>query len=391
MRVLIIHTIYKIKGGEEIIVDNETQLLIQHGIQVKRLCFKNHSGIINSAIQFLQLPFNITSYYRVCREIKKFKPDIVHIHNWNYASSPSIIVAAVNKKIPIISSIHNFRLLCPSGTLFYDGAIFLESLKEKFPWTAIRKKVYRDSFFLTLWLSLSVFVHKKMGTWSSINFYLVNTAAIKKLFLNSGLMLSDHQLVVKGNSSPDTAFTINTRNENFVFVGRLNREKGILILIEAFARLGYEISIIGEGPLQSYVEEQAHKHKNITYKGRLSHLEVIDEIKDSTALVFPSIWYEGMPMTIVEAFSTATPVIASYIGAMEDMILNQYNGLHFKTGSVEDLIEKIEAWQSLNLETKKEYYCNARKTYEEKYAPEKNLEQLLKIYNKVIDTPATAN
>jgi glycosyltransferase involved in cell wall biosynthesis len=384
MKVLIIHTKYKVKGGEEVIVENESALLKERGIKVETLFFENKEGIINSTFQFLQLPFNVGSYYKVLNKIKSFEPDVVHIHNWNYTASPSIIRAALNRKIPVVNSIHNYRLLCPSGTLFHNGDLFLNSLKSAFPWTAVRKKVYRNSLFQTFWLALTIYVHKKIGTWSSISSYLVNTGAKKDLFLKSNLNLNESQVIVKPNSSPDQDCGIDKRNKSFVFVGRLNREKGLQVLLDAFVKTKHNLIIIGDGPLKTTVEEYASSYGNINYKGRLTHKETLNEIKKASSLVFPSIWYEGMPMTIVEAFSTGTPVISSFIGAMESMIVDKYNGLHFTAGDETDLIKKLNLWSALGEVDKKSYEKNARKSYEQYYTPQKNLDTLVNTYNSII-------
>jgi glycosyltransferase involved in cell wall biosynthesis len=144
------------------------------------------------------------------------------------------------------------------------------------------------------------------------------------------------------------------------------------------------IKIAGNGPLRSEVIDYASLYPNIEYVGALSGDEVCRLMADCSALIFPSLWYEGMPLTIIEAFACGTPVIASKLGVMENMITTDYNGLHFEAGNENDLLQKIKQWHQLNINEKQVYRQNAQKTYEQYYTPEKNVEQLISIYKDVV-------
>jgi glycosyltransferase involved in cell wall biosynthesis len=391
MRVLIVHTNYKERGGEDVIVKNETELLKSADINVYNLFYTNKTGSYQSFFNFLQLPFNLASYFLMIKKIKEYKPNIVHIHNWHYAASLSIIRAVKKQKIPVVLSIHNFRLLCPSGTLFHNGDLFLNSLKGGFPFQAVLKKVYRNSFIQTFWLALSVRLHKARGTWKNIDHYIVNTETTRELFLNSDLQVEEKRVTVKPNFVPDKGSKSIPRGKHFLFVGRLTLEKGICLLLQAFSRLNFRLSIIGDGPLQKEVKKYAALYENIVYYGTLEHKSIAQKMSEASALVFPSVWYEGMPMTVIEAFCTGTPVIASKLGTMETMISHRNNGLHFEAGNAADLIEKLRYWQSLSQEEKQKYSVNARACYEKLYTPDKNLKQLLLIYQSVLNAKKIAD
>lgn len=175
-----------------------------------------------------------------------------------------------------------------------------------------------------------------------------------------------------------------------MFIGRLTAEKGIETLLQAAKISGIKLTILGDGPMRAVVETYARQHENIVYGGFKEKQEVIQALKKCKALLFPSLWYEGFPMTIVEAFSVGTPVISSKLGAMVEMIEDQVNGLHVKAGDVEDLLEKIRL-----VDTQPDFARmlgrNARSIYEEKYAPEKNYQQLLHIYIQVINAKKKIN
>lgn len=171
----------------------------------------------------------------------------------------------------------------------------------------------------------------------------------------------------------------------FLFIGRLSEEKGIGYLLDTFKDNGWELQIGGDGPLICTVTDVCNRFPNIRYLGNLTKEQVRQQMQNCTVLIFPSTWYEGMPMTIIEAFSQGLPVIAGNLGAMPAMIKDGYNGLLFKAGDLFDLQAKLTKWQSKLREEKEQFSKNAYQTYLNNYTPEKNLSQLLAIYNSVIN------
>lgn len=383
MKILIIHTFYAEKGGEDTVALQEQALLKSEG-EVKLITFQNQSGW-RGAVMFLFSIWNIYAGAKIKKEIINFKPDIVHIHNWHFASGPLIIRIAHNAKVPVVLTLHNYRLLCPSAILLHKGILFTESISTPFPWKAIFFKVYRNSFFQTFWLAFIIWFHKKVGTWGKVSRYIVLTEFSKELFVNSSFNISPQQFVVKSNFVPSSKSVAIKREQHFLYMGRLSEEKGITVLLEAFAKTGYPIRIAGEGPLKETVKKYAAKHSNIKYRNQLSRDEVFIEMKKCSALVFPSIWFEGMPMTILEAFSVGTPVISSDLGAMKSMIKHEWNGLLFKPNNPDSLCRSLHFWVNLSIEEKQQYYLNSEREYKEHYTPVVSIKQLLKIYKAVIE------
>lgn len=381
MKVLIIHTTYKYKGGEDTVVEEEMKLLRANAVTVKLLEFNNDK---NAALKLLQLPFNFQSYIKTRKKLQAYKPDVIHIHNLHFGASPSVIYAIKKSKIPFVFTLHNYRLLCPSAILFYKGKPFLNSIHQSFPWKAIEMGVYKSSKIITFWVSLSAQIHKWLGTWKKCNKYIVLSEHAKKIFLQSALQLTARQIEVKPNFCAAPPLKEPVASDYFLYVGRLSEEKGIQMLLQVFSLCNYKIKIAGDGPLKDEVIKYSSKHTNIQFLGSLNKEDVFSLLQSSSALVFPSIWYEGMPLTIIEAFACGTPVIASKLGAMETMISHKYNGLHFHPENVNDLIHKLHEWQNLKEEEKAIYRINALKTHEQYYTPEKNAEQLLAIYTSVI-------
>jgi len=379
MKILLIHTYYTIRGGEDAVFEQEVRLLSKDN-EVETLTFLNKGGI-RGLILFLLSIWNIFSARKLKKKILEFQPDVIHIHNLHFAGSPLLIRTAKKLGIPVVMTLHNYRLLCPSATLLYNGKIFTESLYVNFPWKVVKNKMYRNSFFQTFWLAFVTWFHRKIGTWAKVDKFIVLTEFAKQQFINSTFGISEEKFVVKPNFIENEVLpkTIE-RSDEFLFVGRLSVEKGIDVLLQAFSNSEYKLVIAGEGDLLERVKIHCKKNKNIRYLGRLNHKEILGQMQKSTTLIFPSVWYEGMPMTIVESFSTGTPVICSQLGSMSEMITDEYNGLLFEAGNAEDLKKKLHEWLVKTETEKEKMRNNAYAEYQEKYTPEINKQLLENVY-----------
>jgi glycosyltransferase involved in cell wall biosynthesis len=380
MRVLVVHTSYRYKGGEDMVVEAEAKLLASQGYEVEVYLFSNEG---NPLPNLLQLPFNISSYFKMIKKIKLFKPDLVHLHNLHFAASPSVIYAVQKCKVPMVMTLHNFRLLCPSATLFFNGKLFTDSLQQSFPFSAVKQGVYRNSL-MTFWMAVSMKLHQWLGTYRIPAKVIVLTVHAKKIFKQSAVSFCPDQLVVKPNFAFASVAGKPVRSSGFLYIGRLSEEKGIRVLLETFASTAAEIRIAGDGPLKELVQTYSSRYKNIVYIGNLAKDQVQREMSQAAALIFPSVWYEGMPLTIIEAYAAGLPVIASNLGAMSTMIEDGYNGLHFAPGDSKDLQLKIESWMNLLIEQQELYSRNAIRTFSTHYSPETNVAQLIKIYQSVV-------
>ncbi|HEX8462241.1 MAG TPA: glycosyltransferase family 4 protein [Segetibacter sp.] len=388
MKILMLHCTYQYKGGEDTVVEEEMKLLSLKGHKVELLQFSN-SG--NELQKVLQIPFNISAYNKTKQVLRRFKPDVVHIHNLHFGASPSVIYAIAKHKTPFVNTLHNYRLLCPSGTLFFNEKPFLDSLKQSFPWSAVTKGVYRNSKVLTFWLAFSMKLHQWLGTWKLCSKYIVLTDYAKQMLLQSSLKLKNEQIAVKPNFCYAPAYKNFTGGKHFLFVGRLTIEKGVRLLLNTFSALDCEIRIAGDGPLKDEVISFSARFSNIKFLGSLDKQGVFEQLQTSSALIFPSIWFEGMPLIIIEAFSAGTPVIASKLGAMDSMITPGYNGFHFQPESQEDLSKQVNNWNALSEKEKLVFRHNAEKSYEQFYSPGSNAKQLIAIYNSVVSAPTTSD
>lgn len=385
MKVIILHNKYQITGGEDTVVINEKNLLEQFGQTVQVVYFDNSD--IKSGWKKLTTAtssiYSLSAKQSLRKAIQDFAPDVIHIHNFFPKISPSVFFLANELNIPIVQTIHNYRFICPGALLMRDDEVCEECISKSFAYPSIQNKCYRGSALQSSIVATVNFVHNQLDTWKNkVDGLVFLTDFARSKFIDSNLSLDNSTLFVKSNFVEDKGYSSN-RKTHFLFVGRLSKEKGIEVLLDTFKNTDHQIKIIGTGPLEELVKDAAENYPNIDFLGKQSLDSVIEHMKQCKALVFPSIWYEGMPMTILEAFSTGCPVIASNLGSMQSLITDQYNGLHFEPGNPNDLLEKLDL-------VTEDMFANARQTYLDDFTPEQNYTQLMDIYQKVIDAK-TAN
>lgn len=184
--------------------------------------------------------------------------------------------------------------------------------------------------------------------------------------------------------SANTADAALSRDNHFLYIGRLSSEKGIDVLLKAFAGNGLPLTIIGDGPLRHEVIAAQQKNPRIKWLG-FQGKEVIDtELRQCTALIVPSVCLEGMPLTIVEGFAAGTPVITSKLGAMETIVTHNNDGLLFQPNNAASLNRQLQRWQAFSEAKKSDLSAHALHTYESKYTAKKNLASLLSVYRKAM-------
>ena len=387
MKVLVIHNKYKQQGGEDNSFLVEVEMLKGNGVSVDTMVFDNKD--ISSLGSMIRLSYesiyNFRSAKLIQEKIDEFQPNIIHVHNFFYLISPSIFWVAHKNKIPIAFTVRNYRLICVGSLLLRNGQLCELCIQKKFPIHGIVHKCHRNSAYQSAQLTMITGLHKLVGTWAKkVGRYVVLTEFAKRKLLSSGLKLNEHQIVVKPNFCDDRGFSLgDDRKDHYLFVGRLSHEKGIHLLLEALKLKKFRLKIIGTGPLKDDVESFVRKDSNLVYLGQKPNEEINEELRLSKALIFPSVWYEGMPRTILEAFSTGTPVISTDIDNINEIVTNGYNGLHFKNGDSNSLVETLNHFEQSNKAS--QLYINARKTFEEKYNARTNFKMLMAVYQEMLE------
>ncbi len=386
MKILLIHNSYQQRGGEDATFESEYNLLSKGGNDVEKLLFDNKSinSLSDKISAGIKNVFNPDSAKIIEEKIISFQPQIIHIHNFFPLVSPSVFFIAKKYKVPIVITIQNYRLICSGALLYRNGKICEDCVNKTIPLAGIIHKCYRNSAVQTAAVTFMTSFHKIAGTWKNkVGKYITVAEFGRDKILNSSLGLSEDQVVVKPNSVEDFGDGDNNREDYFVYIGRIIEDKGIETLLESLNHFDYKIKIIGDGPLRGRIEDAALNNKNIEYLGFRDKQFIINTLKKAKGLIFPTLWYEGLPVTVIESFSTGTPVIGSNIGAVKLQITDNYNGFHFSPGDAKDLASRIK-YLSDNEQDLKQLYVNARNTYLEKYTPEKNYEQLINIYSDAI-------
>lgn len=381
MRILVIHNFYQHAGGEDTVFYREVEALSREHEVETFTCQnqKEKKGIR----QFISYPFNQLISRKIRQSILDFKPDVVHIHNLHYAIGPGCIRTIDKLGIPMVMTLHNFRLLCPSASLFCRGKIFTTSVYQNFPWTAIRMRALDNSLTKTFLTAFTYWIHRKLGTWNKISKFIVLSDFAKSLFIESTFPVSEDKFTVRPNNINVTP-TQPTSGKGFVYIGRLSEEKGIIPLLQAFSSLPFSLSIYGSGPQQNLVEDFARQYEHIHYAGYQQQKVLTQAINSADALLVPSVCYEGMPMTIIEAYAQGTPVLASNIGILNKMVLPLYTGMHFNPHDQADIERVIQEWANLGEDRKQHIRENCIMEYQKHYTLQKNMEKLIAIYKEVI-------
>jgi len=376
MKVMLLHNRYTQAGGEDAALSLEEDVLKAKGHQAHTVIFQNEKASSGALKKVKDAFHNKRSADKVSSAIDEFKPDIIHIHNWFYEASPSVIDTAYKKGVPVVMTLHNYRLVCANALLLRNNHPCELCVNKTFGYPGVWYKCYHDSAIQSAWVTAITGTHKKRGTWQQkVNTYIVLTEFAKSRFVNSSLNVPPEKMVIKPNFIPDPGEGHQPREDFYLFAGRLSPEKGVNVLLDAFSQLDHKLVVAGDGPVSNAA--------NVSFAGKKNNQELMDLMKRCKALVFPSIWYEGLPFVIVEAFAAGTPVIASNLGSMSELVKHRYNGLHFEPGSATDLRDAIMAFENGGTQTQ-QMYSNARKTYLDNYSIEQHYRSIISIYESTL-------
>ena len=392
MKVLLIHNFYQSSSpsGEDAVYDNEAEMLRSGGVEIIR--YGRHNDEINNPFHAaFSAVWSRRAYHEITSLIKKEKPDIAHFHNIWYLISPSAYAACKDAGVPVVQTLHNFRMFCANGLLLRDGEP-CEDCIGKTPWRGIAYGCFRNSRLYSVPVVASEIIHRARGTWvNAVDAYIALTDFGKKKFIECGL--PESKIYVKPNFLSDPPNFLSSAQDYAVFIGRLSQEKGLNVLVDAFHILlsshppifpSFSLKVVGDGPLGQEIMRRCEDMKTgqIEFTGRRSHDECMELLSRAGFLIMPSVCYENFPMTIREAFACGKPVVASDLGAMASLIRDRETGLLFKPGDPADLAAKI-AWMLENRDACLQMGRNARAEFEKKYTADRNFSMLMGIYHAV--------
>lgn len=395
LKILLVHNFYgsESPSGENAVVNAEKRMLEANEHQVNMFSTSSDEirgqGVYGLIKGGLSTAWNPRIFGAIKEKIETFGPDVVHVHNTFPLISPAVFYA-INSQIPKVLTVHNYRLFCPSGIPMRNGLICTQCLDQKNVLPAVVHGCYRESHIATVPLAFSVELHRKLGTWSKkVDGFITLTHFQKDKLSRAGLPLD--KMYVKANSATD--HLMGTKNlkkhDHVVFVGRLGQEKGLVSLLQAWKLMSLsgirppELRLIGDGPLLKALKEMAGGLP-ISFLGQVSSAKAIEEIAQAKLLILPSICFEAFPMVVCEAFAQGTPVAASNIGSLPEIVKENICGALFEPGDSRSICTVVSNLWS-NQDRLQKLSIGARKEYEKYYTEKTNYSRLVEIYEDVIN------
>jgi glycosyltransferase involved in cell wall biosynthesis len=377
-------------GGEDRVVEAEAALLSRYGHEVFRYSDTNERisqiGKLKTARATI---WSRESYSKVLATIQNHRIDLCHFHNTFPLISPSAYYAARRAGVPVVQTLHNYRILCPGSLLMRDGRVCEKCVGRTIAWHGAIYRCYRRNYSASVVAAAALSAHNLVGTWSrKVNRYIALGEFGRQKFIQGGLPAE--RIVVKPNFvDPDPGCGAGDGGYA-LFVGRLSPEKGILTLLEAWKQHSDfpVLRIAGAGPLAPLVQAAMSANPRVQWLGETSREQTLGEMRRARFLICPSVWYECFALVVVEAFACGLPVIASSLGALPELIRPQQTGLLFTPGSAEDLSAQVR-WALLNEHRIEEMRPNARREYETRYTASKNYEMLWSIYDQALSGNTT--
>jgi glycosyltransferase involved in cell wall biosynthesis len=387
LSVLCVHNRYIQPGGEDQVFESEAQLLAQNGVRVEKVEEQTTypSGLVRKIEAAMDCVWSRSWHQKFKTLLRDMRPDVVHIHNFFSVISPSVYYACKEEGVPVVQTLHNYRLACPAASFYRDGKICEECL-DRGPFHAVKYGCYRESKLATAALATMLEVHRRKNTWTEmVDCYVALTEFAREKMIQGGLPAD--KIRVKPNFVLPDPGPRTSDGDYALFVGRLVDLKGVGTLIKAWSKLPASIPLViaGDGPYRREMEKLISDFKlaNVDYRGRLSRNETLATMKGARFLMFPSEWYEGFPVTIAESFACGVPVLCSRLGGMQEIVDDGRTGLHFTSGDAADMAEKVQ-WAWSNPEETSNMGLEARAEFEAKYSAERNFGMLTEIYESVI-------
>lgn len=389
LRILVVHNRYRSEqpSGEDNVVDQEVGLLREAGHHVDR--FERRSDDIadmslpRKALVPLGVPWNPAARSALAERLRRERPDIVHVHNTFPLLSASVVDACRSTAVPVVATLHNYTQVCPSGTLYRDGAVCTACVG-KLPIPAVRHGCYRGSPVQTVPLALSFLVNKRRW-WSSVSRFLCISDAQRRTLIANGMPAE--LLAVKYNFVADTDKRRSGTGEHLLYLGRLTAEKGVELLMAAWDKvsaaggLGVPLVIAGAGPLADRVSRWAARRHDVRFAGRLDAAESRAAVARSVAVVVPSQWLETFGLVVVEAMAAGVPAVVAGHSSLAELVTDGVTGLTHTPGDAASLADAlarmVRAPSSLGLA--------ARERYEHEFTRAVGLANLLTHYRKVIE------
>lgn len=343
---------------------------------------------VDKALMPVRITWSRPERRRLSRMFEEVRPDVVHVHNTFPFLSPSVLAACRQHGIPVVMTLHNFRLACANGILLRDGGPCRQCVGSM-PVPAVRHGCYQSSAVRTIPVAAMIAVHRALGTWQrDVDRFVVPSEFSRDVLVASGLR--PERMVVKPHFVDDPGMTRSGPGQDVLYVGRLSPEKGLSLLMDAWGRRTTpgRLMIVGDGPLRTQVQGWAQRTRSVTYLGRQERRQTVELLSRIRCLVVPSAVEETFGLVVIEAFASGVPVIGCALGALPELIEDGRSGWLVASGDASALANRIDLLLA-DAELAELMGKHARHRYEERFSPETNLVLLERLYRAVVgvDSP----
>ena len=389
MKILQVHNYYQDYGGECHVVDAEKKLLEENGHEVIQYIRRSRDidswGVSKKILTLASIPYNLVEYKSLLKFIECVRPDVAHVHNVFPLISPSAYSALAKANVPVIQTVHNYRFLCPNGVFFIDNRV-CEDCQTRGLFSSVRKRCMHDSYVISALYSASIAnVWRTKNIPNNVSRFIVLNQFVYDKLLAAGI--SEKKLVTCSNFIDSQNKAVTVKKRYILYLGRLSVEKGVMTLLKAVASLdNVLLKVAGSGPeeqrFKQYVSECAADR--VEFVGFVQGEEKERLIAEAICTVFPSECYENCPISVLESLSHGTPVIASNIGGLPDMVDESNTGLLFKPGDYKALAACIrKLWCD---QAKSSYLAkNAIEKAKTKFSKEIHIKRIIEIYRAAIE------
>lgn len=383
MHILQVHNSYRQRGGEDTVVAADARLLRSAGHAVTQYIVPNPVSGIETGMRLGLSLWNPAAGRRFRRELETAKPDVVHIHNTWFSITPSAAYEARRAGLPVVMTLHNYRLSCANGQFFRDGGQCTDCLKGS-AFNGLLHRCYQDSFVASAFAAANTGIHRRLGTWTkNVDLFLCLTEFAKACFIEAGT--PGEKLCVRHNcvADPGERTVPASKSHQLAYIGRLAGEKGVRGLLEAWqlARVeNFELLVVGDGPERKALE--AMRVPGVRFTGAVEHGTVLETLRSVRCLVFPSLWFEGEPMIVVEALAAGTPVLASDVGGISELLGYGSAGWLTQAGNVDAWRRSLQDLRdNVDIDTKSRA---ARDIYLKRHTPQEGLQSLVGNYESLV-------
>jgi glycosyltransferase involved in cell wall biosynthesis len=390
LRIMVVHNRYRSEqpSGEDRVVDQETALLSAAGCQVELFARRSDDIATMSALGkarvIAEIPWSRRAERDFSARLRTGRPDIVHLHNTFPLITASVIRAADEAGVPVVATLHNYRLICPPGTLHRAGRTCGDCIG-RLPWPAVRHGCYRDSGLATVPLAIAMTANRSLW-WRGVKRFFCISAAQRQLLIAGGMPAE--RLVVKHNFVPEPTSVRAGAGDHVLYLGRLSEAKGIRLLMAAWDELthrqglGIPLLIVGSGDLEPQVAAWAAGRSDVRFLGLRSREECAELLRGARAVVAPSEWPEAFGLVVVEAMAAGVPAVAAAHGALPELICDGTSGLLHEPGDVASLCAALRAAADPDVSIR--LGTGAQRRYRAEFTEQVALNRLLTNYRDVL-------